>query len=272
MLKCILNCEINPKTIFFRFPVKDEEIMSIWKQNLNLDDNFKPNYSHRICNAHFVDKYLGIRRIKKGAIPTLLLGHSLNVCEEFHSRKCAIANCVHKEKPMRFFPFPKDPQLCRIWKTKCGIVADGVTTKLYLCNNHFEPIDVGQKRLKKKTIPTRNLASSEMDIETPYHTKAAAGVHERRKLDDCDMTVEESTSFSRASQITNNTMLSNAEEKKQETATQCSCGWALKYAKEQRVFQQKMHSLQRKNAALQKRVVMLKSELKKNIVANCDAS
>ena len=88
---------------------------------------------------------------------------------------------------MRFFPFPKDPQLCRIWKNICGIDADVVTTKLYLCNNHFEARDVGQNRLKPNKIPTRNLGSPETDIDVPYHKQAAVRVYERGMVDDCDV-------------------------------------------------------------------------------------
>jgi len=58
------------------------------------------------------------------------------------------------------FRFPeRDPTMLIRWGEKCQFTEDFVasTSSLFLCQDHFSPVDIGVKYLKKGAIPDRNL-------------------------------------------------------------------------------------------------------------------
>ena len=69
MLKCIKKCETNKNLILFKFPKNYEFLLSIWVNNLQLEEDFKPNSMDRVCSLHFSADCIGLRRSKKGTVP-----------------------------------------------------------------------------------------------------------------------------------------------------------------------------------------------------------
>lgn len=60
--------------IFFRFPLKNEELTKRWLANMRRD-KWKPTAHSYICSSHFEDKYMyatnNQKRLLASAIPTL---------------------------------------------------------------------------------------------------------------------------------------------------------------------------------------------------------
>lgn len=176
MVKCVKDCAANGNTILFSFPTNDEAMLAVWKTNLKLDDNFVPNSQDRVCSIHFNPKDIGSKRLKRGAVPTSLLGDNI---EEVHqverkgSRRCAVAGCDNNDVRMRLFSFPQNEELRKLWTTNCSLDDVDVLHR-YICSRHFDINDVGLKRLKKNAIPLKSRKSPETIL--PYHTEAAPSV------------------------------------------------------------------------------------------------
>lgn len=84
--------------------------------------------------------------------------------------KCCISNCnVSKRlKPeAKMFQFPLlDTPMGQIWREKCGINLNNSRKKLFICNLHFFPQDIGKKKLKNGAVPSLNL-NAHVDNDDP---------------------------------------------------------------------------------------------------------
>ncbi|XP_055632578.1 zinc finger protein Xfin-like [Toxorhynchites rutilus septentrionalis] len=91
--------------------------------------------------------------------------------------RCAVVGCKNYEgdnhclRKFKYFVFPKDEQLCRVWVEKCG-KNDFDPKKAKLCSNHFGENDYRLKdvmlnsdwskwRLRKGVVPNLNLPNND---------------------------------------------------------------------------------------------------------------
>lgn len=58
-----------------------------------------------------------------------------------------------------FFDFPEDPEICRVWKEKCGVASHHPVDAAKVCADHFRSIDFdkSKRKLAVDAIPRENL-------------------------------------------------------------------------------------------------------------------
>lgn len=117
------------------------------------DKHFPPYF----CNKKTIKKecYVEIERILKenNELPDNL---NTNIAKKkIRWRKCVLKHCENSLEPpicVRFFTFPADKDLCRVWKENCGI-NENIKKNTFLCSRHFHSHDIFKKQLKRGAIP-----------------------------------------------------------------------------------------------------------------------
>uniref|UniRef100_A0A1A9WKB2 THAP-type domain-containing protein n=1 Tax=Glossina brevipalpis TaxID=37001 RepID=A0A1A9WKB2_9MUSC len=152
---------------FYTLP-SNSKLRRKWCHNLRLSLNLGKLHSLRICSLHFHKKCLDGRNLKPWAVPTLYLGHQEAIFDNPRTLRgqyvpqCVLLHCRHQKisnKNMRFFAFPKTPDLLEKWCKNLRLSIDQCNG--YLCERHFEIEVMGLKKLKKGTVPTLNLGHFE---------------------------------------------------------------------------------------------------------------
>ncbi|KAI9581667.1 hypothetical protein GQX74_009984 [Glossina fuscipes] len=142
----------------YRFP-RDEQTFKKWIENLRISV-FHVNTSSRVCIRHFKKEFIGERRLKLYAVPTLVLGYEERPPHDFHKsrnwKKCCIKNCI-PFPDTSFFSFPTDLILRQKWNIACQINDENKIKHRFVCEKHFDPKLVRFCRLTANSIPTLHL-------------------------------------------------------------------------------------------------------------------
>uniref|UniRef100_A0A1A9WAG0 THAP-type domain-containing protein n=1 Tax=Glossina brevipalpis TaxID=37001 RepID=A0A1A9WAG0_9MUSC len=152
----------------YRFP-RDEQTFKKWVENLKINV-FHVNTNSRVCIRHFRSEFIGERRLKLYAVPTLVLGYNERPPHDFHKsrnrKKCCVKNCI-PFPDTSFFSFPTDPTLRQEWNIACRINDENKIKHRFVCEKHFDPKLVRFCRLAPNSIPTLHLElpSKDEDVE-----------------------------------------------------------------------------------------------------------
>lgn len=166
---CVDGCNSNRKEIncnLYKFPT-EEGMMKKWAENLQL--RIEDTKHLKVCCKHFDAKFVGIKKLKKGAIPNLQI--NMFADQKLHSpikikkiiknvNKCCIESCDGTNINSSLFKFPNNQNKRRIWLQVCGF-DDNVQTKiLKICARHFEGNFLGKGRLLKGAVPKLKLSQN----------------------------------------------------------------------------------------------------------------
>lgn len=85
---------------------------------------------------------------------------------------CAVSSCKssrRKNPERKFFIFPSEQGMFKVWLNKCGLSERNVPKRLHICDKHFNPDCIGKRRLKRNSFPELYLTYPDLklDQETP---------------------------------------------------------------------------------------------------------
>uniref|UniRef100_A0A1A9WAF9 THAP-type domain-containing protein n=1 Tax=Glossina brevipalpis TaxID=37001 RepID=A0A1A9WAF9_9MUSC len=152
-----------------------------WCENLKIDMN-SINTRSRVCSRHFEPEFIGEYRKKllPLAFPTLELGYDgppKHIRDFTPERKCKWKRCCIKncqsDPSETYHYFPKDDLLKQMWITAARTERKlGKRTRI--CSQHFDPVLLCAKKLKRFAVPTRNL-NLKGDSESSKNNSESSG-------------------------------------------------------------------------------------------------
>ncbi|XP_053955046.1 uncharacterized protein LOC128861153 [Anastrepha ludens] len=147
----------NSEVKLFSFP-QDPIIADKWRQNLHIArTEHLPPHNSFVCVKHFEACVVGGQCLKKGAIPTLRLGHDDDPtysCTIPKKQRSVVGYVV--EKGHTLYEFPRGGEARNSWALACD-VQPADSDRLYVCKRHFSPEQVTRYKVLDGAVPSLRL-------------------------------------------------------------------------------------------------------------------
>ncbi|XP_037957956.1 uncharacterized protein LOC119687631 isoform X2 [Teleopsis dalmanni] len=176
---CAISTCKKPKTEdvqFFKYPSK-VNLMRKWAENCNHNADEAARKGYRICSNHFDPKSIKGKRLLRGSLPTLNLGHNREKIhrdkwcdsrlkpEQLKKFNCNAPNCGRNKinDQVKLCKFPRDNEMRNKWCTNLKLNPDACEN-LKICEVHFEERCIQHERLLKLAVPTLHLGHNDENI------------------------------------------------------------------------------------------------------------
>ncbi|KAL5279718.1 hypothetical protein ACFFRR_003991 [Megaselia abdita] len=151
-----LVCNSSEEPLF-RFPEKWKSAAK-WRKNLEkyIQNTHLNEYNMKICKNHFEEKCFENSVLKLNAVPTLEIG-IIRYLSKHYNKRCSAKGCdsTNSISEMRFFKFPKDPQLLKQWVDILNVPK--VKEYMVACMLHFDKQFWVHLRLPPDALPNKGV-------------------------------------------------------------------------------------------------------------------